>query len=528
VLAPPHSEGPRELGPSDHALVAAVRRGDDRAFEALYARYHRRIAAYVLGMVKDHGRAEDITQEVFVSAVRRMRETERPIAFKAWVYEIARNACIDHYRRSRRAEEVSIDADEGLAPSDYGRLVGSGPTPDAAVAAKQDLDDLCGAFDGLSETHHRILVLRELEGLSYQEIGARMGMTRAAVESTLFRARRRLTEEYEDLISGARCLRVQAILAQLGAGALGARDSRRLAKHVAHCQPCRRQALVAGVDPAVLGRRPLRERVAGKVAALLPLPGLLRWRRGGGGGGDAGAGAGGWAAQLPLLSEHAGAGWGKLAAAATVVLAGVGAGVGEHARHASAAATPAAHERAAAGAASPLGHAPGSAVARGDGAADATARTRTRRTGSRADGGAERRARGAASATTPRPVDGAGTTSAGAPRTGTPSGGSGGPGGPGGSGGSGGVDPGRTTEQVKDAVGGGGTPRVELPVTAPPPVVGDAVRRVGDAASGVTGAVGGAAQPVVDGAVGAAGQVAGGATGAGSQVTDGAGAVLSP
>jgi RNA polymerase sigma factor (sigma-70 family) len=144
----------------DHRLVAAVRRGDDRAFEALYGRYHRRIHAYVMGMVKDHGRAEDITQEVFVSALRRMRETERPIAFKPWIYEIAKNACIDQFRRSRRAEEISLEADEGLAPADYGRLVGSDPTPDMAVAAKQDLDHLCGAFGGLSDAHHEILFLR--------------------------------------------------------------------------------------------------------------------------------------------------------------------------------------------------------------------------------------------------------------------------------------------------------------------------------------------------------------------------------
>ena len=104
-------------------LVAAVRRGDDRAFEALYSRYQRRIHAYVVGMVKDHGRAEDVTQEVFVSALRRMRATERPIAFKPWIYEIAKNACIDQYRRSRRTEEVSLEADEGLAPADYGKLV---------------------------------------------------------------------------------------------------------------------------------------------------------------------------------------------------------------------------------------------------------------------------------------------------------------------------------------------------------------------------------------------------------------------
>ena len=62
-------------GDLDADLVAAVRRGDDRAFEQLYSRYQRRISAYVFGMVKDHGRAEDITQEVFISALRRMRET---------------------------------------------------------------------------------------------------------------------------------------------------------------------------------------------------------------------------------------------------------------------------------------------------------------------------------------------------------------------------------------------------------------------------------------------------------------------
>src|SRR5689334_5240000 len=150
----------------DTHLVAAVRRGDDRAFEVLYQRYHARIAAYVRGMVKDHARAEDVTQEVFFSALRRMRDTERPIAFKPWVYEIARNACIDSYRRTSRTDELSYDADGGLGADDHIRLVSPDQGPDAAVESKQKLNDLCGAFGGLSETHHQILVLRELEGLS--------------------------------------------------------------------------------------------------------------------------------------------------------------------------------------------------------------------------------------------------------------------------------------------------------------------------------------------------------------------------
>src|SRR3954464_6547359 len=231
TIAPPVvSATPRTVGETtDHRLVAGVRAGDDRAFEELYQRYHRRIAAYIYGMVNDYPRAEDITQDVFMSALRRMRETDRSIAFKPWIYEIAKNACIDQFRRSRRAEEVSYDADEGLGSADYGRLVTKDPAPDAAFETKQQLDHLQGAFGGLSETHHQILVMRELEGLSYREIGDRLDMTRPAVESTLFRARRRLTEEYEELVTGERCQRVQAIIADAGGASLGARDRKRVA-----------------------------------------------------------------------------------------------------------------------------------------------------------------------------------------------------------------------------------------------------------------------------------------------------------
>jgi RNA polymerase sigma factor (sigma-70 family) len=308
---------------SDHQLVSAARHGDDRAFEQLYSRYQRRIAAYVYGMVKDYGRAEDITQEVFVSALRRMRQTERPIAFKPWVYEIAKNACIDAYRRACRAEEVSYDADDRLSASDHGRLVATGPEPDAAVDAKQELDNLCGAFGGLSESHHEILVLRELEGLSYKEIGERMGMSRPAVESTLFRARKRLGEEYDELASGARCLRIQAIIADSGAR-LGLRDQRRLARHVSHCQPCRRLAAHAGLDVPV----PVRRRIAEKVAGWLPLPAFLRFRRGDDEAASASGGGGAWMAHVPSLSESLSSGWGKAAAGlATLLAAGAGVGV---------------------------------------------------------------------------------------------------------------------------------------------------------------------------------------------------------
>ena len=138
---------------------------------------------------------------------------------------------------------MSYDADDRLSPSDHVRLVATGPEPDAAVDTKLELDSLCGAFGGLSDSHHEILVLRELEGRSYNDIGARMGMSRTAVESTLFRARKRLGEEYDELVTGARCLRIQGIIAR--GGPIGRRDGQKLARHVSHCRTGRGSARAA-------------------------------------------------------------------------------------------------------------------------------------------------------------------------------------------------------------------------------------------------------------------------------------------
>jgi RNA polymerase sigma factor (sigma-70 family) len=265
-------------------------------------------------MVHDHGRAEDITQDVFMSALRRMRATDTPIAFKPWVYEIAKNACIDAFRRSRRAEEISYDADDG---TERLHLVSNGPTPDAAVDTRMSLDHLRGAFGGLSEAHHQILVMRELEGLSYRQIGERLGMSRPSVESTLFRARRRLSEEYEELVSGDRCRRIQAIIAGATGGRVGVRDERRMARHVSHCQPCRRAAFAAGFDLETLApKRTVRERIAG----LLPIPAFAkRWIAGS-------ADHGSLFSTATHYAEPGGGAWVKAAAAAAALaIAGLGA-----------------------------------------------------------------------------------------------------------------------------------------------------------------------------------------------------------
>jgi RNA polymerase sigma factor (sigma-70 family) len=311
---------------SEHDLVGAIRAGNDHAFEELYSRYRERIFSFILSKVHDHGRAEDIAQEVFMSALRRLRSSEQTIAFKPWIYEIAKNACIDEFRRGSRAREVPLESGGECVVDRQKSSLSSVPPPAAAVESKQRLDDLRGAFGGLSTTHHQLLVMREFEGMSYDEIGERLGMTRQMVESSLFRARRKLSEEYQELASGQRCEQIQTAIDSgrlRVVSTLGLRDRRRFARHLAHCQPCRHTALMAGVDETLLKPRS----IAAKIAALLPFPlWRLPWRAkaaptASAGGAPHAAGAGS-AGLLP--SAGSAVTLGQAAATVAVIIAGAG------------------------------------------------------------------------------------------------------------------------------------------------------------------------------------------------------------
>ena len=206
-----------------------------------------------------------------------MRATDAEINFKPWIYQIARNAAIDSYRRNSHAVEVSMDADDGLRASDRTRLVGLDGGPDSALVTKERLTHLQGAFDELSDVHTRVLVMRELEGMSYREIGKRLDLTRPAVESALFRARRRLESEYTELSEGRRCEAMRQTMIRMAAGIHKGAEEHRLARHARRCHDCRRRAREMGIEPLTkLGT--LRR----KAAALLPIPWLFR-RSGDGG-----------------------------------------------------------------------------------------------------------------------------------------------------------------------------------------------------------------------------------------------------
>jgi RNA polymerase sigma factor (sigma-70 family) len=172
----------------EEELVDAAQAGNPFAFEALFRRYRQPISGYVRARVRDEGRTEDLVQEIFLSAHNSLASLGERGAFRAWLYRIAHNACLDEARRRSRTEELILGWDEFPPPDE--RIVVQNPSPEYQVSQKQEFAELTEAIDELPQSQHDALVMRELEGRSYEEIGQRMRLSPAAVESVLFRARR--------------------------------------------------------------------------------------------------------------------------------------------------------------------------------------------------------------------------------------------------------------------------------------------------------------------------------------------------
>jgi RNA polymerase sigma factor (sigma-70 family) len=222
-------------------------------------------------MLEDHARAEDVVQDVFLSAVGAIRGGQRPDHVAAWLREIARRACIDQWRQTTRRGEVSLDEPGRLAQGDAARLADdewlTRVTDDREAVAT-----LRRAFADLPALQHAVLVQRELEGRSPGEIAERLGVSHTVVEGQLARGRRTLARAYRELQSGERCAAARRLCDASLRGRLGVRDRHRLATHLRGCDPCRRHAHAHGVDGTLIPRS-----LAARATVLLPLPLLRRW-----------------------------------------------------------------------------------------------------------------------------------------------------------------------------------------------------------------------------------------------------------
>jgi RNA polymerase sigma factor (sigma-70 family) len=293
---------------SDEQLLALFRAGREDAFRVLHDRYHERLLAYVRHMLRGHSEAEDVVQDVFLRAYGALRGGDRDIAVRPWLYRVAHNRCIDYVRRAP------------VAPLQPDELLPGGTDPVVEAERREDLQRLIADLHALPAPQRSALIIRELEGLSYADLAAALGVTVPAVKSLLVRARSGLAEAAEARETDCAHIREELALAVDRPG----RPPRLLRDHLRVCDGCRahRQALRHGhVQLAGLLPGPSSLLLGGWLAGLL-----------GTGGGTAGAGA----------ALTTGATKAIAVASASVAVAGGAAEVAEHRRHSS----PRAEERA--------------------------------------------------------------------------------------------------------------------------------------------------------------------------------------
>ena len=191
---------------NEQSLVRSAATGDARAFEELIIPYEKPIYNFCLRMLNDAGEAEDASQEVFIKVYKNIgRYRERHAgSFKSWVYAIANNACVDELRkRKARARPESLDTvyeTEGGEMS--AQFASTEQTPEQAVIVNERQKILSDAISGLPTEFRRMIILRDLRGLSYEEISGVTGAKLGTVKSKISRARAALRERVEKKYAG--------------------------------------------------------------------------------------------------------------------------------------------------------------------------------------------------------------------------------------------------------------------------------------------------------------------------------------
>ena len=164
-------------------LVRAAAEGDQDAFAQLVALYEKRVYALALRTTGNQEDAADVAQEAFLAAWRGLPSFRGEAGFSTWLYRLASNAAIDQLRRNRRQrEEASLDAGEMDTPD-------QSPGPQEAAEGSELQRAVADGLASLSEDHRRILLLREYQELSYEEIAGQLGVDLGTVKSRLSRAR---------------------------------------------------------------------------------------------------------------------------------------------------------------------------------------------------------------------------------------------------------------------------------------------------------------------------------------------------
>lgn len=171
----------------DLEWVRSALAGDRNAFSVLVRRHQRALYRYLMQMVGSHDDALELTQEAFVRAWQALPQWSPDARFRTWLFRIGRNTALDLLRRRRLVEFVALDdAFEG---------VHGGAGPEQQAQATQELRRLEAGLSRLTPEHREILLLREIEDMSYEEIGRVLSLSEGTVKSRLARARAALVEQ---------------------------------------------------------------------------------------------------------------------------------------------------------------------------------------------------------------------------------------------------------------------------------------------------------------------------------------------
>ncbi|WP_058051296.1 RNA polymerase sigma factor RpoE [Janthinobacterium sp. Ant5-2-1] len=185
----------------DQLLVERVQAGDKRAFDVLVSKYQRRLMRLVSRLVHDPAEAEDVVQETFIKAYRALRHFRGDAAFYTWLYRIGINTAKNYLVMQGRRASTSSDTDAEQAESfDDGNKLRDNNTPESVLASKQIAATVNAAMDVLPIELRTAIVLREIEGLSYEEISEIMACPIGTVRSRIFRAREVIAEKLKPLL----------------------------------------------------------------------------------------------------------------------------------------------------------------------------------------------------------------------------------------------------------------------------------------------------------------------------------------
>ncbi len=195
------------MATDDLTLVKRVRSGDQRAFKLLVERYQRKIYAVALGMVKDKEEAYDIAQEAFVKVYKYLDHFKGDASFYTWLYRIAVNICIDVLRRKGAMKGEHVELDETIQMDTSEANIGAlgtrlGTNPQKSALRKELAEKIQEALEQVPEKHRAILLLREIEGMSYEDLARTLKIPKGTVMSRLFHARakvQKILSEYLEL-----------------------------------------------------------------------------------------------------------------------------------------------------------------------------------------------------------------------------------------------------------------------------------------------------------------------------------------